>query len=131
MQKFVFWTGVYNIIIGGSFLIPGLTNLLNIQAPQVALWLYLPAILVIYLGILLIFCSRRLPERASLVFWEGIARIAVFVPLAWFGFFTDLGFMVGVIGVIDLLIGLGYIIGLPRALHVPARSLLLDQPINR
>lgn len=127
MQKFVFWTGVYNLIVGSVFLIPGSTNLVGIQAPEVMLWLWLPAILVIYLGILLIFCSRRLPERASLVFWEGIARIAVFVPLAWFGFFTDLGFMVGVIGVIDLLIGLGYILGLPRALHIPAIDLLLDR----
>lgn len=127
MQKFVFWTGVYNLIVGSVFLIPGSTNIFGIQAPEVALWLWLPAILVIYLGILLIFCSRRLPERASLVFWEGITRIAVFLPLAWFGFFTDLGFMVGIIGVIDLLIGLAYIIGLPRALHVPAKDLLLDR----
>jgi hypothetical protein len=127
MQKFVFWTGVYNLIVGSVFLIPGSTNIFAIQAPDVMLWLWLPAILVIYLGILLILCSRRLAERASLVFWEGIARIAVFVPLAWFGFFTDLGFMVGVIGVIDLLIGLGYILGLPRALHIPAVDLFLDR----
>ncbi|MCL4263386.1 MAG: hypothetical protein KJ069_09230 [Anaerolineae bacterium] len=127
MQQFVFWTGVYNLIVGSVFLIPGSTNIVGIEAPEVMLWLWLPAILVIYLGILLIFCSRRLAERASLVFWEGIARIAVFIPLAWFGFFTDLGFMVGVIGVIDLLIGLGYILGLPRALHVPARNLLFDR----
>lgn len=35
--------------------------------------------------------------------------------------------MVGMIGVIDLWIGLGYIPGLPRALHVLAVDLLLDR----
>ena len=83
MQKFVFWTGVYNLIIGSIFLISGSTNLFRIQAPAVALRLWLPAILVIYLSILLIFCSRHLPERASLVFWEGNTRIAINLPLAW------------------------------------------------
>jgi hypothetical protein len=35
--------------------------------------------------------------------------------------------MAGIIGVIDLLIGLVYIIGLPRTLHVPAKNLFLDR----
>lgn len=127
MQTFVFWTGVYNIVLGISFLIPGFAALLGLQEPESIFWLWLPATFVIYLGIMLIFCSRRLTTRAPLVFWEGILRLAAFALLAWFGFFTDLGIIAVLIGVIDLLIGLGYIIGLPKSLGIPAKSLLLDQ----
>lgn len=31
MQQFVFWTGVYNLIVGSVFLIPGSTNIVGID----------------------------------------------------------------------------------------------------
>jgi hypothetical protein len=31
MRKFVFWTGVYNIVAGASFLFPGLVSLANFR----------------------------------------------------------------------------------------------------
>ncbi len=31
MQQFVFWTGVYNLIVSSVFLIPGSTNLVGID----------------------------------------------------------------------------------------------------
>ena len=127
MQKFVFWTGAYNIFLGASFFIPGLPGLLGIQTTDSNFWLWLPAVLVIYLGILLIFCSRNLRDRGTLVYWEGILRILAFFLAAYFGFFENLGFMLGIIGIFDLLIGLGYLIGLPRALSTSSSNLLMDK----
>ncbi|MGB7518351.1 MAG: hypothetical protein WA896_01815, partial [Spirulinaceae cyanobacterium] len=117
MQKFVFWTGIYNILLGVGFLIPSIPSLSGIQGTNSLFWLWLPAVLVIYLGVLLILCSRNLNVRGTLVYWEGILRVFAFLLLAYFGFWGGLGIMLGVIGIVDLLIGLGYLIGLPRALN--------------
>jgi hypothetical protein len=127
MRKFVFWTGAYNIVLGSGFLIPGFAGLLGLQLPEANVWLWLPAVLVIYLGLLLVLCSRNLETLGTLVYWEGVLRVVVGLMLGWFGFWTDLGIIAGLIGIVDLLIGLGYLTGLPRELNRPPSSLLLDR----
>ena len=127
MRRFVFWTGIYNIVLASGFLIPGFARSLGIQLPGSNVWLWLPAVLVIYLGLLLVLCSRKLEARAALVYWEGVLRVFVGLLLVGFGFWTDLGIMAGIVGIVDLLIGLGYLIGLPRALNRSVPSLLLDR----
>ena len=127
MQKFVFWTGVYNIFLGAGFLTPSIPGFLGIQGNSSIFWFLLPAVLVIYLGVLLILCSRNLNARGTLVYWEGILRVFAFLLLTYFGFWGGLGTMLGVIGIVDLLIGLGYLIGLPRALNTSHANLLLDK----
>ncbi len=126
MRKFVFWTGAYNIVLGLGFLCPPLINFLQVPAPDSGVWVRLPATMVIYLGILLIICSRDLRVRASIVYWEGILRILIFFLLAGYGFFGGLGIAMAFVGIVDLIIGLGYVIGLPRALNTTASQLLRD-----
>ena len=126
MQRFVFWTGVYDIVMGITLSCPWIVDSLGVKPPPSNFWLWLPAILVIYLGILLVLSSRNLAARASLVYWEGILRIGGFIVFGGFGFLGDLGIMVGVIGIIDLAIGLVYLIGLPKALKTTSSGLLLD-----
>jgi hypothetical protein len=127
MHQFVFWTGIYNIVLASGFLIPGFVRSLGIQLPESNLWLWLPAVLVIYLGLLLVLCSRKLETRATLVYWEGVLRVFAGSLLVGFGFWTDLGIIAGLMGIVDLLIGLGYLIGLPRALNRSVPDLLLDK----
>jgi hypothetical protein len=126
MKKFVFWTGIYNIFTGLGFLIPPLVALLQVNAPEDGFWVRLPAIIVIFLGILLIICSRNLNARASIVFWEGILRVVLFFLLAGYGLFGTVGIGMALVGFIDLVIGLVYIFGLPRSLDVKAGDLLMD-----
>lgn len=126
MQRFIYWTGVYNIVLGLGFLFPPLVNLLQVPAPESWFWGRLPATMVIYLGVLLIISSRNLRARASIVHWEGILRIGGFLLLAGYGFFGGLGIAIALVGIIDLIIGLGYLFGLPRSLNVTASDLLLD-----
>jgi len=78
MKKFVFWTGVYNIFLGAGFLIPAIPKSLGIQLPISNFWLWLVAVLVIYLGLLLVLCSRNLKTRATIVYWEGVLRVIAF-----------------------------------------------------
>ncbi|MDM7999630.1 MAG: hypothetical protein QUS33_06425 [Dehalococcoidia bacterium] len=127
MRRFVFWTGIYNIAMGIILSCPWVVDSLGVKVPPSNLWLWLPAILVIYIGVLLIFCSKDLAARGSLVYWEGILRLGGFFVLGGFGFLSDIGIIVGVIGVIDLVIGLVYLIGLPMALNKKGSSLLLDR----
>jgi hypothetical protein len=126
MKKFVFWTGLYNILLGLGFLFPPLVGFLRVPVPESGIWVQLPATIVIYLGIMLILCSRSLKARASIVCWEGILRIVAFLLLAGYGFFGGLGISMALVGIVDLIIGLIYLIGLPRSLGVRGGQLLLD-----
>lgn len=127
MRKFVFWTGVYNIVAATGFLFPPLLRLMGITPPQSNFWLWFGAAAVIFMGVVLILSSRDLPTRGSLVYWEGIMRLVAFLLFAGFGFFGGLGFMLGVFGCVDLLIGLVYLIGLPQMLGTTPADLLLDR----
>jgi len=127
MKKFVFWTGIYNIVGGIVFLFPGIVSLLGFKLPESNFWVWVVAAALIYLGIALVLCSRNLTARASLVYWEGILDIAGFFLFAGFGFLGGLGILPGVFGIVGLLIGLVYLIGLPKTLDTTAANLLLDR----
>lgn len=126
MKRFVFWTGVYNIVLGLGFLLPPMVDFLKVPVPDSGIWVQLPAIIVIYLGIVLILCSRSLRTRAAIVCWEGILRIIVFFLLAGYGFFGGLGINMALVGIVDLIVGLIYIIGLPKSLGIKGAQLLID-----
>lgn len=127
MSKFVFWTGVYNIIGGITFLVPGIVGFLRVKLPESNFWVWTVAAAIVYLGLALVLCSRDLAARASLVYWEGILRVVAFFLFAGFGFLGGLGVVLGILGIVDLLIGLVYLIGLPKALNTTAANLLLDR----
>ena len=99
---------------------------MGVSAPESGIWVQLPATIVIYLGIMLILCSRNLRSRASIVCWEGILRIAIFFLLIGYVIFGELAISMALIGAVDLFIGLIYIIGLFRSLEVKAAQLLAD-----
>ncbi|MCP4624794.1 MAG: hypothetical protein GY850_14880 [bacterium] len=53
-------------------------------------------------------------------------RIIAFFLLASYGFFGGLGISMALVGIVDLFIGLIYLIGLPRSLGVKGAQLLID-----
>ena len=124
MKKFVLLTGVDNIVAGDGFFLPGFVRLLGIKLPEPALWLWVVAATIIFSGIVLVLCSRNLATRAPVVYWEGFLRIAGFFL---FGFLGDWAVIPAALGIVDLLIGLVYFIGLPKALNTSAADLLLDR----
>ncbi len=68
MKYFVFWTGIYNVCLGVAFLFPAIPKSFGIATPESTFWLHLPATLVIFLGVLLVLCSRDLARRGSMVY---------------------------------------------------------------
>jgi len=128
MKRFVFWTGIYNLGASAVLLVPGALAMNGLPEPASRAWAMLPGLMLVFLGIMLILCSRDLARRGALVFWEGLLRLAVFVLLAGYGLFGGFGPMAVVIGSIDLVVGLIYVVGLPRALGRSAWDLLRDAP---
>jgi hypothetical protein len=100
---------------------------LGIKLPPSNFWLWFPAALIIFVGIVLILCSRNLSARAPIVYWEAILRIVGFLVLGGFGFFGGFGIILGILGIVDLVIGLIYFIGLPISLGTNAANLLFDK----
>ncbi len=127
MKKFVYWTGIYNIFLGLSFFIPGYFDLIGFKTPDSYYWTLNLGCFVIFIGFVLVFCSRNLETRANLVYINALLRIAGFCLLAGFGFFGDLGIVAGFAGITDLFIGLVYIFGLPASQNKGHMDLLLDR----
>ena len=127
MKKFVFWTGIYDIVMAGTISCPWVAKMLGVPLPESYFWLWFAAALVIYLGVVLVISSRNMKARAPVIYWEGILRLVGFVLMAGFGIFGGLGLAVTLLGVVDLIIGLVYLFGLPKALKTPAMNILLDR----
>lgn len=128
MKRFVFWTGIYNILAGSSFFFPPLISMLGIKIPESYFWLSVPAATFVFTGVTLVLSSRNLEARGSIVYWEAVLRIIGFIIFTGFGFLGEIGIVVGVLGVVELLIGLIYLIGLPKMLNTSGVTLLLDKP---
>jgi hypothetical protein len=127
MRKFVFWTGIYDIVMASTISCPWVVKMLGVPLPESYFWLWFAAALVIYLGVVLVISSRNMTARAPLIYWEGILRLVGFVLMAGFGIFGGLGLAVTLLGIVDLIIGLVYLVGLPKALNTPAMNIILDR----
>ncbi len=127
MKKFILLTGILNVILGILFTMPGLLQQMGLQPPDNPFWLMFPAIFLFFLGIILIYSSRDLKNRATIVFWDGLSRVAAFLGVSWFGLFAGMGLDMVLAASADLAIALVYFIGLPRHLGRSFMSILLDR----
>ncbi|NPU83854.1 MAG: hypothetical protein HPY65_05145 [Syntrophaceae bacterium] len=127
MKRFVFATGLMNVLGGILFAVPDALLLVGIEAPANRFWLLLPALFLAFLGVILIFSSRDLANRATIVFWDGFSRVTAFFVFLWFGLCAGMGNMVALLGIVDLAVALVYFVGLPRALDRGFLSILLDR----
>jgi len=127
MKKFVFLTGILNLILGILFTMPCIIKQAGIQPPENPFWLMFPAIFLFFLGIILMYSSRDLENRATIVFWDGLSRVVAFLGVSWFGLFAGMGFFIVLAASADLVIAIVYFIGLPRVLGRSFTSILWDQ----
>jgi hypothetical protein len=77
--------------------------------------------------VVLVYASRDLPRRASLVYWEALLRFVAALILIPAGLFGDVGLIAAVLGLGDLLIGLVYVFGLTREFGASHGDLLFDR----
>ena len=126
-RQWVFWTGIFNIVAYGPLVCPFslqiFVNISNRLSSAVGLGgavLSLPpnvnnllmintlGILVVFLGILLIIASLNIQNRAWFVFWEGLARIFVFLFFLYYVLFKAGAHISLMFGITDLIIGIIY-----------------------
>jgi hypothetical protein len=74
-----------------------------------------------------VFGSCDLRANGWALFWEGILRWIAAALLIPYGFFGHLGFMAGVIGPADFLIGLFFLLILPNVISKRPADLLLGK----
>ena len=126
MKAFVFWTGTLSVAAGAAFQFPDLAAYLMPSA-QPGMLLHLFGLMAIFLGGMLILCSRDLKRRGALVIWEGVLRLGGAGVMGSYGLFGDGGLSVAMAGLFDLTIGVIYLVGLPRHLDVTITELILDE----
>ena len=123
----VFWTGIFNIVAYAALLCPftlkifldtstSLGNALGLGGTVLSMpeninhiiMINILGLIVVFLGIFLIIASLDIEKRAWFVFWEGLARIFVFLFFLYFVLFSAAAQILLLFGVIDLIIGLIY-----------------------
>lgn len=127
ISKFVFATGIYNFLLGLGLAIPFVTELLKINICDYALALLIGAFLIFTAAVQVI-ASRDLRTHGWIIFWEGILRWMAAAILIFYGFFGQIGFVAGLIGIGDFLIGIVFLFLLPKALGKKSYELLLGRP---
>jgi hypothetical protein len=69
-KQFILGPGMLSIVAGGGLQIQKLSNII-MPSESAGLLMHLFGAMAIFLGIMLIFCSRDLQHRGCLVVWEG------------------------------------------------------------
>ena len=126
MKPFIFWSGIYNVGLALTLLFPPIYRALGLNIPA-PLWGWLLAGFLGFTSAALILSSRDLRNRAALVYWESLLRYIAALLLIPAGLFGDLGLIAVPLGLVDLSIGLVYMIGLPKELGVSHRDLFYDR----
>ncbi|MBW6499590.1 MAG: hypothetical protein K0B09_14470 [Bacteroidales bacterium] len=127
MKKFVFLSGLLNVFLGLLFTVPAVIRLAGIEPPENPFWLMFPAVFLFFLGFILIYSSRDLQNRATIVLWDGLSRVAAFGGCLWFGLGAGMGVNLVLAASADLMVALIYFIGLPRVLGRGFLDILLDR----
>jgi hypothetical protein len=127
-RKWVFWTGIYDIVAFGGLACPftlkmflsvsnGLNEALGLGGTLAAfpvnvnnlLMINTLGVILIFLGIMLIVASLDIEGRAWFVFWEGLIRIIFFILSFYVILFKGAAQIVLVFGIIDLIIAVIYL----------------------
>lgn len=127
LSLFVFVTGATNVLIGGAFFHPLAGEALGIPGTH-PMMLGLIGFCLAFLGAMLMYASRDLTRFATIVHWEGLLRIAGGLFMAWHGFSGSAHAVMILGGLIDLCIGLVYVVGVPISTRRPPLDVALGRP---
>lgn len=123
LSKFVYWGGIYNLILAAGMAIPAVHHFLGINISDPVLGQMISGFLL-FSAIAQLFGSRDLRTYGWLIFWEGILRWIAAALLIPYGFFGHLGGMAGVLGLGDFLIGFVFLFILPNVIGKRPAELL-------
>lgn len=126
LARLIAISGVWNGLIGVGLLIPPFRRLMSLTVPD-EFWAWLTAIFLWFTAAALILASRDLTNRASIVYYEGLLRLAAAILLVAIGV-PVIGWTAWLFAVTDAAWGILYIVGLTRTVNPSHLGLLLDRP---
>jgi hypothetical protein len=127
MKVFVRVAGIYNASAVLVFLTPGALPLLGVRLPHSPFWVWLPALMGLFAGIVLLLSSPDLVKYGAFPYWNGIIRLIFVVAAFSLDFGGSAGSFIGLLAVGDLPLALGCNFGLPRVLNRTHWDLLTNR----
>jgi len=126
MKNFVIFTGILGLLAGFASLFPAVAQQI-MPSEQPGMLLTIFGLTAMFLGVLLLISSRNLKQRGIYVIWVGIFKISAFVVMAIYSALGNGGLKVMMGGSLDLIIGLVFLIALPKYLGTSLMDLALDK----
>ena len=117
MTTFVRMAGIYNASAVLVFLTPGVLPLLGVTLPHSPFWVWLPALMGLFAGLVLFLSSRDLVKFGAFPYWNGIIRLIFVAAASSLDFGGSAGTFIGLLALGDLPLAIGCLFGLPRALN--------------
>jgi hypothetical protein len=113
MTWFVRVAGIYNASAVIVFLAPGGMELVGLRHPHSPFWVWLPALMGLFAGVVLFLSSTDLARYASFPYWNGIVRLIFIIATFSIGFGESAGTFVTVLAIGDIPLALVCLFGIP------------------
>jgi hypothetical protein len=126
MKNFIIFTGALGMLAGFGSLFPSVVSqMLPSEQPGMLLTIF--GITSMFLGLVLFISSRNLKQRGVYVIWVGIFKIIAFAVMAFYGISAHQGISSMAGGVLDLIFGIVFLVGIPKHLGTSLLDLILDK----
>jgi hypothetical protein len=127
MKIFVRAAGLYNMSAVIVFLMPGVLPAIGVTLPYSEFWVWLPALLGLFAGIVLFLASQDLVKYGAFPYWNGIIRLIFVIAAFSLNFSGSTGTFVGLLALGDIPLAIGCIFGLPHVLNRTHLNLLTNR----
>jgi hypothetical protein len=116
MRTLVRAAALYNA--GGILVLltPGALGLFGVALPYSPFWVWLSGLMGAFATLVLWLSSRDLDTYGAFAYWNGVIRLTFVIATFALNFGATMGFFAIALAVGDLMLGLGCMLGLPRAL---------------
>ncbi|GIF65667.1 hypothetical protein Ais01nite_37020 [Asanoa ishikariensis] len=128
MNWFVRAAGLYNASAVIVFLTPGALDAFGVAPPYSDFWVWLPALMGLFAGIVLLLSAMDLQQYGAFPFWNGIIRFSFVIATFTLGFGDSAGTFITLLAAGDLVLVAGTLIGLPLVLGRTPWQLLTNRP---
>ncbi|WP_173073594.1 hypothetical protein [Phytohabitans rumicis] len=127
MTWFVRVAGVYNASAIVVFLTPGAPEAVGLRMPDIEFWVWLPALVGLFAGVVLVLSAVDLRRFGAFPYWNGIVRLVFVVVVFTVDLPEQAGAFVTVLAIGDLPLALITIFGLPYVLGCGHGDLLRNR----
>ena len=119
--------GIYNMSAIVVLVTPGALGLVDVEEPYSQFWVWLPGLMGLFAGIVLLLSAMDLEAYGSFPYWNGIIRLTFVVVTVALDFGGSLGTFALILAAGDVPLGLACVFGLPRVLGRTHPQLLTNQ----